>query len=67
MDENKKIIELKKTILSDNDSDAENLRAFLREKKIFYINLMSSPVPGRPLLFFPLSQYLRKSTKEKYL
>ena len=37
MDENKKIIELKKTILSDNDSDAENLRAFLREKKIFYI------------------------------
>ena len=30
MDENKKIIELKKTILSDNDSDAEERRAFLR-------------------------------------
>ena len=65
MDETKKIIELKKTILSDNDSDAENLRAFLREKKIFYINLMSSPGSGKTTTLLSLIPVLTEKYKRK--
>ena len=67
MDENKKIIELKKTILSDNDSDAENLRAFLREKKIFYINLMSSPGSGKTTTLLSLIPVLKERFKRNVL
>lgn len=42
-----KVIELKKTILEDNDADADRLRAELKEKKIFYVNIMSSPGSGK--------------------
>lgn len=42
-----KIIELKETILRDNDADAEKLRGTLGEKKTFYINVMSSPGAGK--------------------
>ncbi len=65
MDENTKIIELKKTILSDNDSDAEDLRAFLREKKIFYINLMSSPGSGKTTTLLSLIPVLTEKYKRK--
>lgn len=41
------IIEVKKTILADNDADADKLRAELREKGILYINIMSSPGSGK--------------------
>lgn len=42
-----RIIELKKTILADNDSDAEKLREETREEQITYMNLMSSPGSGK--------------------
>lgn len=42
-----KIIDLKKTILEDNDADAERLREELREIKTFYLNVMSSPGSGK--------------------
>ncbi len=42
-----KIIELKESILEDNDKDAEVLRAELKEKKTCLINLMSSPGSGK--------------------
>ena len=42
-----KTIELKKTILEDNDKDADLLRRQLRETKTFYVNLMSSPGSGK--------------------
>ena len=38
-----KIIDLKKTILEDNDADADRLREELKKKNIFYMNVMSSP------------------------
>ena len=41
------IIDLKKTILEDNDADAEVLRKELTEKKLVYINVMSSPGSGK--------------------
>lgn len=45
-----KIIELKKTILEDNDADADVLRKELKEKGILYINIMSSPGAGKTSL-----------------
>ena len=42
-----KTIELKKTILEDNDKDADLLREQLRDAKTFYVNVMSSPGSGK--------------------
>ncbi|MGN0712790.1 MAG: GTP-binding protein, partial [Anaerovoracaceae bacterium] len=42
-----KIIDLKKTMLEDNDTDAEKLRQEMKEKKTFYVNIMSSPGAGK--------------------
>ena len=42
-----KTIELKKTILEDNDKDADLLREQLRQTETFYVNLMSSPGSGK--------------------
>ena len=67
MDEKSRIIELKKTILSDNDADADSLRAFLREKKIFYINLMSSPGSGKTTTLLSLIPVLKEKYKRNVL
>lgn len=40
-------IELKKTILEDNDADAKVLCRELKEKGILYLNIMSSPGSGK--------------------
>ena len=42
-----KIIQLKKTILDNNDADAELLRKELRARKLFALNIMSSPGSGK--------------------
>ena len=42
-----KVIEIKKSVFADNDMDAANLRAELRQKGIFLLNLMSSPGSGK--------------------
>lgn len=42
-----KIIDLKKTILEDNDADAEVLRCSLKDRELFYMNVMSSPGAGK--------------------
>ena len=42
-----KIIDLKKTILEDNDADADRLREELKKKNVFYMNVMSSPGSGK--------------------
>ena len=42
-----KTIELKKTILEDNDKDANLLREQLRGTNTFYVNVMSSPGSGK--------------------
>ena len=42
-----KIIEIKKSVFADNQSDADALRAFLKEKGIYLLNLMSSPGSGK--------------------
>ena len=41
------IIEVKESILSDNDRDADNLRKELKAQNTFLLNLMSSPGAGK--------------------
>ena len=42
-----KIIEVKESILADNDADADVLREELKKDKTYYLNLMSSPGSGK--------------------
>lgn len=42
-----KVIEIKQSVFADNDRRAEDLRAELKEKKLFLLNLMSSPGSGK--------------------
>jgi len=42
-----KVIEIKKSIFEDNEKDADNLRRELKEKKVYLLNLMSSPGSGK--------------------
>ena len=41
------ILDVKKTILEDNNADADLLREQLKEDGIFYVNVMSSPGAGK--------------------
>ena len=45
-----KVIELKKTFTESNDRDAEELRQYLKENKVFLINLMSAAGSGKTTL-----------------
>ena len=47
MSDTVRIIEIKKSVYEDNDREAEALRAELKEKGIFLLNLMSSPGAGK--------------------
>lgn len=54
-----RIIELKETLLADNDADAARLREELREQKTFYLNVMSSPGSGKTSCILRLVEQLR--------
>ena len=57
------IIELKQTILEDNDADAQVLRNELKEKKICLLNLMSSPGSGKTTTLLSLIPYFKDKIK----
>lgn len=42
-----KILEIKQSVFADNDHEAEELRKSLKEKKVFLMNVMSSPGSGK--------------------
>lgn len=42
-----KVIEIKKSIFEDNDRDADNLRADLKKRGVYLLNLMSAPGSGK--------------------
>ena len=42
-----KILEIKQSVFASNDRQADQLRARLREKGVFLLNLMSSPGAGK--------------------
>lgn len=52
-----KVVELKETILEDNDADAKRLRSTLKEKKICLLNLMSSPGSGKTSTLLALDRF----------
>ena len=55
-----KIIDLRKTILEDNDADADRLREELKKKNVFYMNVMSSPGSGKTTTIVGTIERLRK-------
>lgn len=58
-----RIIDLKESILADNDADAEKLREKLAVDKTVYINVMSSPGSGKTSTILRLVEELRLSFK----
>lgn len=58
-----KTIELKKTILEDNDKDADLLREQLRQTKTFYVNVMSSPGSGKTTTLVSTIRQLQQNGK----
>ena len=42
-----RILEIKQSVFANNDQRAELLRRELKEKRIFLLNLMSSPGSGK--------------------
>ena len=42
-----KVLEIKKSVFSGNEKRADELRKQLKEKKLFLLNLMSSPGSGK--------------------
>ena len=45
--ENVKTILLHRSVYADNDYEADQLRAYLKAKGVFVVNLMSSPGAGK--------------------
>ena len=58
-----KIIEIKKSIFNANEEDANNLRKDLKDKKLFLLNLMSSPGAGKTTTLIKLINNLKKDYK----
>ena len=55
-----KVIEIKKSVFEDNDRDADLLRAELKEKGVFLLNLMSSPGSGKTSTLIQLISRLKQ-------
>ena len=45
--ENVRVLEIKQSIFADNDREADKVRSELKEKRVFLLNLMSSPGSGK--------------------
>ena len=58
-----KIIELKESILEDNDKDAALLREELKSAGTCLVNLMSGPGSGKTTTLLALSKYLNDTLK----
>ena len=59
MEKEIRIIEVKRSIFENNDRDADRLRAELKEKKVFLLNLMSSPGSGKTTTLLALAKALK--------
>ena len=61
--EKAKVIELKETILEDNNADAQVLRQELKVQKTCLMNLMSSPGSGKTSTLLALKPYFEGKIK----
>lgn len=55
-----KIVEIKEDITSRNNAFAKNIKAELKEKKIFFLNVMSSPGSGKTTFIINLVNRLKR-------
>lgn len=58
-----KILEVKESILGNNDLEAKELRSLLNKKKVFLLNLMSSPGSGKTSTLIKLINILKNDFK----
>ena len=58
MEKDVRVIEVKRSIFENHDQDAARLRAELKEKKVFLLNLMSSPGSGKTSTLLALARAL---------
>lgn len=58
-----RVIEIKKSIFDANKEDADSLRKYLKEKKIFLLNVMSSPGSGKTTTLIRVINELKKYYK----
>jgi len=58
-----RVIEVKESILVNNDKKAEDIRDYLRENRTFLLNLMSSPGSGKTSLILRTIEQLRTEFK----
>ena len=54
-----KIIDVKQTILDENNRIADQTRGDLKKKKLFLLNLMSSPGAGKTRIVTSTIRYLQ--------
>lgn len=58
-----RILEIKQSVFANNDAQADKLRAELKEKGIFLLNLMSSPGSGKTTTLTRLIERLKGEMK----
>lgn len=63
MEKDVRVIEVKRSIFENNDKDADRLRAELKEKRVFLLNLMSSPGAGKTTTLLALAKALEGKIK----
>ena len=58
-----KVLQIKLSVFANNDAQAAQLRRELKEKKIYLLNLMSSPGSGKPTTLTRLIGLLKDTVK----
>ena len=58
-----RILEIKQSVFADNDRQAQLLRQELKEKKLFLLNLMSSPGSGKTTTLMRTIEALRDTLR----
>ncbi len=58
-----KVIEIKKSVFEDNDKDAARLRAELKSRGVYLLNLMSSPGSGKTTTLIQLINKIKDKIK----
>ena len=58
-----KVLKIKQSVFADNDRQARLLRAGLKEKKVFLLNLMSSPGSGKTTTLARTIEALRQELR----
>ncbi len=58
-----KVIEVKASVFAHNDRQADEVRAFLKRKRVYLLNVMSSPGSGKTSLLVALINRLKKELR----